>query len=140
MVRSSPFINHIFFVDDTIIFYRAKLKEWIKIQNDLDIYEAAADQGISKSKTEIFFSANANNIAKGQILNSVGVSLCNNQEKYLGLPMMVSRNRYCTFEMIKDKIWARIHNWKNTFLSQVKKEVLLKLVVQDIPKYAMSMF
>lgn len=35
---------------------------------------------------------------------------------------------------------AHVNNWKNTFLSQARKEVLLKSVVQAISTYAMSMF
>lgn len=54
--------------------------------------------------------------------------------------MMVMRNMFRTFETIKDKVWTRINNWKNTFLSQARKEVLLKSVVQAIPTYAMNMF
>lgn len=54
--------------------------------------------------------------------------------------MLVGRNRYHIFETIKDKVWNRINNWKNIFLSQAGKEVLLKSVVQAIPTYAMSFF
>lgn len=54
--------------------------------------------------------------------------------------MMVGRNRYRTFETIKDKVWHRINNWKNLFLSQASKEILLKSVIQAISTYPMSMF
>lgn len=76
----------------------------------LDIYEATVGQGINKSKSGVFFSTNTNNNVRGQILNSAGVPLCNNQEKYLGLPMMVGRNRYRTFNFIKNKVWTHINN------------------------------
>lgn len=42
--------------------------------------------------------------------------------------------------MLKDKVWSCINNWKNIFLFQAGKEVLLKLVVQVIPTYTMGMF
>lgn len=53
---------------------------------------------------------------------------------------MVGKNKYKTFEAIKDKVWAKISNWKNHYLSQAGKEVLLKSVVQALPTYAMSLF
>lgn len=53
---------------------------------------------------------------------------------------MVKRNKYQNFEDIKDRVWARIKNWKHTFLSQAGKEVLLKAIIQTIPTYAMSVF
>jgi hypothetical protein len=40
----------------------------------------------------------------------------------------------------KDRIWAQISNWKNRFLSQAGKEVLLKSVAQAIPTYTMNIF
>lgn len=30
VARNSPTINHLFFVDDSIVFYKAKMKEWFK--------------------------------------------------------------------------------------------------------------
>lgn len=74
---------------------------------------------------------------KNQILDLV---YCSSQEKYLGLPIMVGLNKYRTFQALKDRVWACISNWNNTFLSHVDKEVLLKFVVQAIPTYAMSLF
>lgn len=76
----------------------------------LDIYKIATGQSINKSKIGVFFNTNTNPVVKGQILNSAGVSLYNNQEKYLGLSMMVGRNIYRTFEAIKDKVWTRLNN------------------------------
>lgn len=122
------------------MFARAKLNEWLEIQKVLDIYEAMAGQGINKSKTGAFFSLNTSNVVKGQIPNSSDISLSNNQEKYLSLPMMVGRNRYRMFEAIKEKVWTHTNNGKNTLLSQARKEILLRSVVQTIPTYAMSLF
>lgn len=87
----------------------------------LETYEKAVGQGINKHKSWIFLSSNTSIVVRGQILALEGVSLCNNQEKYLGLSMVVGRNRYRTFEAIKDKVWTHINNWKNIFLIQASK-------------------
>lgn len=140
VARGSPSINHLFFTNDSIIFYRAKVSEWNAIQKVLDIYVVAVGQWINKQKTGIIFSSNTIRTFREQILSVVGVSLCTNQEKYLALPMVVGRNRYRTFEIIKDKVWSHINNWKNIFLSQADKDILLNSMVQAILTYAMSMF
>lgn len=41
-------------------------------------------------------------MVQGQILNLVGVPQFNDPKKYLGLPMVVGRKKYRTFEMLKD--------------------------------------
>lgn len=48
---------------------------------------------------------------------------------------MVGRSKYNTFRGIEDKVWLKINNWKNQFLSPAGKEVLLKVVIQSIPSY-----
>lgn len=41
---------------------------------------------------------------------------------------------------LKGQIWDKMHGWKEKFLSQARKEVLLKAVIQAIPTYTMSVF
>lgn len=77
---------------------------------------------------------------RNQLLTIPGVTACNSQDKYLGLPTYVGRRKYGSFEYIKEKVWAKFNNWKNTHLSQVGNEVLVKAVVQTVPTYAMSLF
>ncbi|XP_035543149.1 uncharacterized mitochondrial protein AtMg00310-like [Juglans regia] len=48
---------------------------------------------------------------------------------------MVGRSKYNSFRVIKDRVWEKISNWKNQFLSPSSKEVLLKAVIQAIPTY-----
>lgn len=140
VARGSPTIKHLFFTDDSIVFYRANLAKWWEIQCLLDVYEAASSHEINKLKTEIFLSFNMSNTVRRYILNLARVLVYNSQEKYLGLPIMVGANRYQTFQTVKDWAWTHISNWKNTFLSQLGKEVLLKVIVQVIPTYPISLF
>lgn len=61
-------------------------------------------------------------------------------QKYLGLPAMIGRNKQETFSYIKDAVWSRISNWNKRCLSRAGKEILLKSVAQAVPNYAMSFF
>ena len=58
----------------------------------------------------------------------------------MGLPSFVGRNKMACFTQIKERIWARIQDWKEKLLSQARKEVMIKAVVQSIPIYSMSVF
>ena len=59
-------------------------------------------------------------------------------EKYLGLPIMVGRSKKIIFSHVKERVWKKLKGWKSCLLSRAGKEVLLKLVIQAIPSYAMS--
>lgn len=56
VARGSPTTNHLFFVEDSIIFCQANTKEWHEIQKILDTYETVAGQGINKHKMKIFLA------------------------------------------------------------------------------------
>ena len=60
-------------------------------------------------------------------------------EKYLGFPLLVGRNKN-TFKEIKEKLAKKLAGWKERLLSKARKEVLIKVVAQDIPTYSMSCF
>ena len=61
-------------------------------------------------------------------------------EKYLGLPVVVGKNKRASLNYIKGRVWDKLQGWKEKLLSQVGKEVLLKAVVIAIPTFAMSCF
>jgi hypothetical protein len=52
----------------------------------------------------------------------------------------VGKSQLREFRCIKDRVWKRLYDWKNNFLSQAGKEILLKAVIQAIPTYCMSDF
>lgn len=59
-------------------------------------------------------------------------------EKYLGLPPIVGTNKKRAFSEIKERGEKKLHGWKEKFLSQAGKEVLLKVVAQSVLTFAMN--
>ena len=56
--RGSPRLSHLFFADDSLIFYKAMLKECDELQRLLTVYEKASGQQLNHAKTSLFFSGN----------------------------------------------------------------------------------
>jgi hypothetical protein len=140
IARGGTKINHLFFADDSLLFCRATIAEWAHIQEILEKYKKASGQKLNREKTSLFFSRNTKEETKNFIISVAGVSATNRYEKYLGLPNLIGRSRVSAFNGIKGRIWDKIQGWKENFLSQAGKEVLLKVVVQAIPTYTMSVF
>lgn len=58
----------------------------------------------------------------------------------MGLPSLVGKSKDKTFGFLKDRMWQQVTSWKNTFLIQAWKKILLKFVIQAIPMHTMSVF
>ena len=61
-------------------------------------------------------------------------------DKYLGLPAHVGADKSDCFKFLIERIVKKISGWKEKLLSAGGKEILLKIVIQAIPTYAMSVF
>lgn len=138
--RGGTRINHLIFADDSVLFCRATIFEWLKIQGILQLYEQASGQQLNREKTSIFFSKNTHPETRAHLMNVAGIGSTQCDEKYLGLPALIGRSRTRSFQNIQSRIWDRLHGWKERFLSQARNEVILKAVIQAIPTYMMSVF
>ena len=74
------------------------------------------------------------------IVEMSGIPVTQRYDTYLGLPTLIGRSKMKTFKSIIDQIWKRLQDWKLKFLSQARKEILLKSAIQAIPTYSMSIF
>ena len=104
------------------------------------MYEQASGQKFNWEKTTIFFSKVVNEDTKALISNFLQVLGVKKYENYLGLLVVVGRNRKPSLNFIKESVWSKLQGWKEKLLSQAGREILLKAVVQVIPTFAMSCF
>lgn len=70
----------------------------------------------------------------------LGVRPFNDTERYLGLPSVLGRKKKLAFQAIKDCFRQKIDNWSTKMLSQGRKEVFIKTILQAIPTYSMMCF
>ena len=112
LCRNGPKISHLFFADDSVLFYRARLEDVTTIQSILEVYESASGQQINKEKTPLFFGKTVTDVAKDSIKELLGVPEIKQYEKYLRLPAVVGRNRRASLNYIKDRVWNKLQGWK----------------------------
>ncbi|XP_075499773.1 uncharacterized protein LOC142538311 [Primulina tabacum] len=111
IASSCPPISHLFFADDSLLFFRATLEDCMMVRNCLELYERASGQLINFEKSSLSFSSNTNE------------QVCDQIKSALAIPSS-----------------AGIQGWGNKFFSAGGKETLIKSVLQAIPTYAMSYF
>jgi len=80
------------------------------MQNILIMYEEAYGQAISLPKSEIYYSRNVPDAFKRFIINIMGVQVVLGTGKYLGLPLMIGRDRTTILSYIKDRAWQKINS------------------------------
>ncbi|KAK3211287.1 hypothetical protein Dsin_015993 [Dipteronia sinensis] len=138
--RGGPLISHLFFADNSILFSRVSKDCSLKILRILEVYERGSGHQINLQKSKLTFSLNvlASHMSETQSL--LGVNVYNCQDKYLGLPSMVGRNKRLLFNDIKDRVWKKFRGWNDSMFSFGGKEVLIKAVAQAVPTYAMSIY
>lgn len=101
-------LTHLFFADDSLIFYKASLVECQKIQDLLDCYERASDQKLNRIKTGLFFSKSTPSNILDQIKSSLGVQGIKQFERYLCLPSLVGKKKKASLLYIKEKVVAKL--------------------------------
>ena len=134
--KGGPLLSHLFFANDSIILCKASIEECDALQRVLSVYEAALGQQLNRAKTSLFFSSNTLKEVQKEIQSRFGAQVIKQHEKYLGLPLLVGKNKKNSFKEIK----VKLAGWKEKLLLKAGKEILIKAVVQAIPMYSMSCF
>ncbi|KAH9725922.1 putative reverse transcriptase/RNA-dependent DNA polymerase [Citrus sinensis] len=88
----------------------------------------------------MFFSESTKPEQISSITTIFQLQVVSRHAKYLGLPSMVGRNKMSFFKDIKLRVLGKISSWQANLFSCGGKEVLIKVVAQAVPAYAMSVF
>ena len=105
-----------------------------------DKYAQASGQIFDFEKSSMFFGGK---ISKGQravIRNIFNLNVLSKYEKYLRLPSMIGKKKTTFFREVKLKVLSKINNWQHKMFSSGGKEILIKVIAQAIPAYAISVF
>lgn len=74
----------------------------------LDVYENCLGQKINYNKYAIFLSPNIDHSLREEIMNDLHINLVAFNEKYMGFPTVVGRNKNSSFKAIKERVWKKI--------------------------------
>jgi hypothetical protein len=138
--NNAPSVNHLLFVDDSLLLIKGDVQSVNHLQNILSLYEVCSGQMISKEKSCIMFSKNTKQSIREEVMRKLNIKTEAMNDKYLGLLVYMGRSKAQTLAYLNDRIWKKIQGWKIKLLSKAGKEVLIKAVIQSMLTYAMSVF
>ncbi|KAL5555480.1 hypothetical protein UlMin_037716 [Ulmus minor] len=138
--RRGPTISHLFFADDSLLFFEATTSACSALKEALCSYEAASGQAVNLSKSAVCFGPNLPEEDAVDLSACLGVPRVRCHEKYLGLPCYTGKNKQGIFSSIKDRVWNKLCGWKSKLLSAGGREILAKSIIQAIPAYSMNLF
>lgn len=128
------------FADDCILFGEVSDGGIQVIREILKEYELCSGQCVNFKKSMIFSSSNVHNQDKNLVVQALHVCCSTGPRKHLGLSNMVGRNKKLAFQTLKDSLKQKINSWSIQHISQGRKEVFIKAVLQAIPTFPMSCF
>ncbi|XP_061999150.1 uncharacterized protein LOC133716455 [Rosa rugosa] len=138
--EGAPMVNHLLFADDSILYATANLQACHEISNVLKVYGKASGQQVNFHKSSVMFSKNVDRATQNLLATFLGVNVVESHEKYLGLPTYVGRNKTSTFQYIQERLDQKLQTWQGRLLSGAGKDILIRVVAQSLPTYAMSCF
>ncbi|KAF7147859.1 hypothetical protein RHSIM_Rhsim03G0112800 [Rhododendron simsii] len=117
-----PPISHLFFADDSILFWEASDAGCRAIEGILHKYEGASGQMVNKEKSTLFFSPNTPNDVKHGISNFLNIRIESQGGKYLGLPSIIGKSKTEVFKYVSDRVLERLKSWRDSTLNLAGKE------------------
>ena len=131
-------ISQLFYADDVILFYGAKISEVVVLLRCIEKYCLWFGQSISVEKSDLFVSKGVHRNFIVQVKNQCGFKQLAKGVRYLSVPLFLTRNKSKDFAFVKKKLEARTNGWKSKSLSWMGRATLIKLVAQASSVYTMS--
>lgn len=137
---NGPYISHLLFADNSLIFCQASLNQVSNIKRILDLYGRSSGQVVNLEKSLVIFNKNTAQEIRDDVCRELEGVNEQKKGKYLGLPLMIGRSKNEVFCFIIEAVKKKVTNWKNKFLSKAGKELLVKSVINALMIYALSYY
>lgn len=138
--KDAPSISHLLFADDCLIFAKASHSKAANLLSLIKDFSLASGQVINLQKSGCFFSSNVHSAQAVSLINDLKVKKIVLNEKYLGIPLFITRSRTDSFNYLNDHFDKRVAKWKGNHFNQDGRSVMVQNVLKSSPIYHMNTF
>lgn len=125
-------LNHLAYVDNTIIFTSSNKYSLERIMECLQEYETESGQKINKHKSAFFLHQNVAGEVRKLVEECTGFTRGQFPLTYLGFPITHARKRKSYYDELIKRVKSKLQVWKGNTLSYGGKEVLISSVCVPI--------
>ena len=95
--RNAPSISHLFFADDSYLFFKSSLAEAEVVRDILLRFELVSGQAVNYGKSEVMFNSNIRIDKQNEIIGMLGVDVIDGNSYYLGQPLVLGHSKRVIF-------------------------------------------
>ena len=131
-------ISHLFFVDDTVIFYEAKKENLTHLSWTLFWFEVASRLRINLAKSEIIPVGEMEEVDVMAV--ELGSRVGSLPSSYLGLLLGAPNKALSVWDGVEERVRRRLALWKRQYISKGRRITLIKSTMASMSIYQRSLF
>lgn len=106
--RNGPFISHLMFVDDLLLFGKASISQIKCIQHGLTTFCDMSGQLVRVEKSNIYFSKCVDQDTRRKLVQLSCFKEVNVLGRYLGVPLLGKTPKCKDFQYLVEKVYQRL--------------------------------
>jgi len=135
IARNGPYISHLLFADDILLFTKTKNSEFRYINTLFEYFSQASGLKINLAKSRAFYSSGIPRSKINCLTATSNIRSTTSLDKYLGFPILKGRATKSDFNFIIEKMQTRLASWKHRLLNKPGCLALASSVLSSIPSY-----
>ena len=139
MGRNRIRVSHLWFVDDTIFFFRASVDDFQNLKLILLIFGILSRLKININKSTLC-GINTSHDQISKLALMLGCTISNWHLMYLGLPLGGNPKSISFWDPVIDRVSRRLDGWKKGFFITRGGGTLILSCLSHIPSYFLSLF
>ncbi|XP_026384294.1 uncharacterized protein LOC113279857 [Papaver somniferum] len=129
-----------FFADDCVIFTKANNPNARQLESIIKDFSIYSGQSINFDKSGFAFNPKLDNSIKVSISDLLNIKKLALSDKYLGVPLLIQKNKTETFSHLEDEFHRRLAVWKGKYVNQPGRTVMTQSVLGSLASHHLVVF